>query len=52
MGGGLTPPPPLGPGFHQKNEILQKEISVWLFLVHKLWTFGFQDPPPPEENSG
>ena len=38
--GGLTPPPPSDPDFIVgKNEILQKEIFFWLFLVHKLLDF-------------
>ena len=43
-GGGLTPPPPKHAG---KNEILQKEILIWLFLVHKLLDFWVPNPPPP-----
>ena len=56
-GGGAIPPhPPLGPGLHRgkKIEFFQKEIWIWLFLVHNLRTFGLQDPSPPlslKENS-
>ena len=35
-----------------KNEILRKEILIWLFLVHKLLDFWVPRPPPPfQENS-
>ena len=35
-----------------KNEILQKEILIWLFLVHKLLDFWVPGLPPPlKENS-
>ena len=47
-GGGVRRPPPFDPDFTvRKNEILQKEILMWLFWYTKFWTFGFQDPPPP-----
>ena len=34
-GGGLTPPPSDPVFIERKNEILQKERLIWLFLVHK-----------------
>jgi len=44
------PPPLSDPDFMvRKNEILQKEILIWLFLVHKL--LGSRTPPPLKENS-
>ena len=40
----FDPPLPSDPDFIVgKNEMLQKEILIWLFLVHKLLDF----PPPP-----
>ena len=39
--------PPLGPDFIVgKNEILQKEILIWLFLVHKPLDFWVAGSPP------
>ena len=47
-GGGANPPPPSDPDFIVgKDEIVQKEILIWLFLVHKLLDFWVPDPPPP-----
>ena len=62
-GGGLTrshvtirglPPPPSDPDLMVgKKEILQKEVLIWLFLVHKLLDFlGSRTPPPLQQNSG
>ena len=39
-GGGANTPAPSDPEFVVgKNEILQKEILIWLFLVHDLLDF-------------
>ena len=50
-GGGLTPPPPSDPDFIVgKHEILQKELLIWLILVHNLldfWVPGPAKPPSP-----
>ena len=46
----LPPPPPRDPDFIVgKHEILQKEILIWLFLVHKLLVLWIPDPPTPPE---
>ena len=46
-GRGLTPPP-LDPEFIvRKTEIVQKEMVIWLFLVHKHLDFWVPGPPPP-----
>ena len=46
--GGLAPPPLPDPNFTVgKNEISQKEVLIWLFLVHKLLDFWVPGPPPP-----
>ena len=52
-GGGGTPPPWDRDFIVGKSEILQKEILIWLFLVHKLLDFWVPGPPPPslKENS-
>ena len=45
-GGGLTPPPSDPDFIVGKNEILQQEILIWRFLVHKFLDFWAPDPPP------
>ena len=41
------PPPPSDPEFIVgENEMLQKEILIWLFLVHKLLDFWVPGAPP------
>ena len=51
---GLTSPPSDPDFIVGKNEVLQMEILISLFLVHKLLDFWVPGPPPPlfEENSG
>ena len=47
MGGGGADTPPFRPGFHRGGMKLQKEIWIWVFLVHKLLEFWVPGPPPP-----
>ena len=45
-GGGF--PPPSDPDFIVgNNEILQKEVLIWLFLVQIFGLLGSRSPPPP-----
>ena len=46
VGGGPTPPPPPDPDFIVGQNEREKEILIWLFLVHKLWDFWVPGPPP------